>query len=105
VKLPVSLNDEYEQKVGAASKSKYLHKYTLIEQELSVNNVSSIWQDLYENFVNILDNKFDAEDPVVICVNLPEAMPLSCNLTHLHKFETDNSSEPKIIFQNQTWFK
>jgi hypothetical protein len=41
-----------------------------------------------------------------IVVKLPEAMPLSCHLTHLHKFDSvDTVSEPKIIYLNHTWHK
>ena len=41
-----------------------------------------------------------------ISVKLPEAMPLSCSSTHLHRFDNiETTSEPKVIYMDKTWYK
>ncbi len=41
-----------------------------------------------------------------IIIKFPEAMPLSCSSTHLHRFDNiETTSEAKVIYTNKAWFK
>ena len=118
VKVPTSPNDEYENKLQLnshfkQSTSKHIFKYTHVEQEFSVNHMPPMWEDLYTKMLELID-KFHKNNPSTnpskefreLSVNLPEATPLSCTSTHLHRFDNlETTSEPKIIYSNRTWYK
>jgi hypothetical protein len=119
LRVPKSANDEFEIKLDHFKKhtntnSKHLFKYTWNEEEFSTNHMPNIWEDLYRKMLVLVDN-IDKNNKDVeasnanrkeIRVVLPEAMELSCKLTHLHKFENiETLSEPKIIYVNQTLYK
>lgn len=125
VKVPLSQNDEYEQKCELNSytrlkqqkqvNSKYIFKYTLNEQEFSVNHLQPVWEELYLKMVELIQklNNTHVSDSIKssaeareLTVKLPEAMPLSCTSTHLHRFDSfETTSEPKVIYLNKTWYK
>jgi len=122
VKIPKSLNDEYEQKcdINPFNKSstkelKTLIKYTSNEEEFSSNHIPVLWDELYTKMVKLIEKfltqsneKHESlkEASIEIKVKLYEAMPLSCGSTHLHKFDDiETLSEPKVIYINQTWYK
>lgn len=122
VKVPKSLNDEYEQKCDINSKyskfknkdqhfvSKHIFKYTWNEQEFTVNHLPQIWEELYFKMIQLVENLqsqagFNSNIDSLV-VKLPEAIQLSCQSSHLHKFDNiETISEPKIIYLNQTWYK
>ena len=119
LKVPKSINDEFEQKIDHFKKhsintnSKHLFKYTWNEEEFSTNHIPARWEELYKKCASLVDNLGKNVDSSgsnckkqEIKVVLPEAMDLSCKLTHLHKFENiETLSEPKIIYVNQTLYK
>jgi hypothetical protein len=124
VKVPTSANDEYELKcdvnllMNKKTQSKHLAKYTWNEEEFSVNHLPTRWEELHKKMTELIDlvndktikQKIDSIDPKEktqqIKVKFQEAMPLSCSSTHLHKFdEIETSSEPKLIYLNQTYYK
>lgn len=119
LKVPKSINDEFEQKMDNFKKhsintnSKHLFKYTWNEEEFSTNHIPARWEELYKKFVSLVDDFGKNLDSSAVNCNkqeikvvLPEAMDLSCKLTHLHKFENiETLSEPKIIYVNQTLYK
>jgi hypothetical protein len=119
VKVPISQNDEYEQKCDLnsmrQSKSKHIFKYTLNEQEFSVNHLPPIWEELLSKMLALIQKYHEKIDDSAckttletneLFVNLPEAMPLSCSSTHLHRFDSfETTSEPKVIYLNKTWYK
>ncbi len=119
VKIPKSLNDEYEQKceINPFNKSinkelKSLLKYTNNEEEFSSNHLPILWEELYKKMLILVEklltqsNEFEKEEAAKISIKLHEAMPLSCGSTHLHKFDDiETLSEPKVIYINQTWYK
>ena len=96
-----------------------MFKYTLNEQEFSTNHLPNIWQELFGRMMHLIEKlsqkaetiilnaiEYPPEEKDFITVKLPEAMPLSCDLTHLHKFDNiETTSEPKIIYLNSTWHK
>lgn len=100
------------------TQSKHLAKYTTNEEEFSVNHLPARWQELHKKMIELIDLMNDKKlkpdsisiDPKEktqeIKVKFQEAMPLSCSSTHLHKFdEIETSSEPKLIYLNQTYYK
>ncbi len=131
VRIPAATNDEYEQKMESSKLktqqradtrlSKYLCKYTYSEQEFSTNHLPAVWQELFNRMKRLVEKVNDVcrnldeikaevleneQTKSCIVVRLPEAMPLSCHLTHLHKFDqVETVSEPKIIYLNHTWHK
>ena len=131
VRCPTAENDEYEQKceINTYSRfkqnqrpnSKYIFKFSRNQQEFSVNHLASIWEELYLKMIELVDamnkqnegcNKLSIIDDnadskkLEISVKLPEAMPLSCSSTHLHRFDNiEAASEPKIIYKDKTWYK
>ena len=103
VRIPRPENDPYPSKQPPVSK--YIYKYTTNEQEISVLNPPPIWAELVKNALDIVNNKPNNNNKE-IRVRLPEAMSLSCSSTHLHKFDDiPLSSEPKVIFLDNSWFK
>jgi hypothetical protein len=113
VRVPTSQNDEYEQKCNELtiaysrrSKPKNVFKYVWNEEEFSMNHLPNLWRKVCTKLIQIINGKEDEEDEEEIEVVLPQAMPLSCQLTHLHRFENiEMLSEPKVIFMNQIWYK
>jgi len=130
VKVPRSQNDEYEQKCELntysrlsqqkQTNSKYIFKYTQVEQEFSVNHLPPIWEELYAKMLELIQKHNNQETSIdissssiksnpelhEITVKLQEAMPLSCSSTHLHRFDSfETTSEPKVIYLNKTWYK
>lgn len=118
VKVPKSLDDEFEQKCDINSTimkinknnpsyvSKHLYKYVWNEQEFSIKNVPKVWQQVYEIMVDLVENKSKIDNCEFLNISLDEAMPLSCHSTHLHRFDKiETLSEPKVIYLNQTWYK
>lgn len=130
VKVPRSQNDEYEQKCELntysrlsqqkQTNSKYIFKYTIVEQEFSVNHLPPIWEELYAKMLELIqkhnnqETSTDISSSLIksnlelreITVKLEEAMPLSCSSTHLHRFDSfETTSEPKVIYLNKTWYK
>ena len=119
IRVPKAPNDEFEQKIEHFKKqtlttnSKYLIKYTFNEEEFSANHMPLIWEELYNKMLFLVSNlgariDLDKSNVSKQCINvvLPEAMELSCKLTHLHKFDNiEIISEPKIIYSSQTWYK
>jgi hypothetical protein len=130
VRIPAATNDEYEQKMensklksqkSDSHLSKYLYKYTYNEQEFSTNHLPGAWQELFARMSRLVEKVNDVcrnldeikaevleneQTKTCIVVRLPEAMSLSCHLTHLHKFDSvETVSEPKIIYLNHTWHK
>jgi hypothetical protein len=105
--------------------SKHIFKYTWNEQEFSTSNLPPIWEELYTKMLElvgrlgdsgeskamsqlcILDNQESSNlKKSEIKVEFPEAMPLSCSSTHLHRFDNiEITSEAKVIYMNKTWFK
>jgi uncharacterized protein YllA (UPF0747 family) len=132
IKVPNCENDEYEQRCQRISdamsfhKLKNIFKYTWNTEEFSLNQIPERWYELVRRMLGQIDelkkkspqeitkvdnvfevdleknSKLDSE----FVFTLPEAMPLSCDLTHLHRFEgVETLSEPKIIYLNRTWYK
>ena len=55
--------------------------------------------------LNLLEENSSAKKSE-IAVRLPEALPLSCSSTHLHRFDNiETRSEPKVIYMEKTWYK
>lgn len=101
VKIPRPENDPYPTKQLV---SKYIYKYTSNEQEISVLNPPAVWAELVKAALEMVNKT--SKEAREIRVRLPEAMPLSCSSTHLHKFDDiPLSSEPKVIFLDHSWFK
>lgn len=118
VKIPKSVDDEFEQKCDInntilkinknkpAFVSKHLYKYTWNEQEFSTGCLPKIWQKIYSKIIDLIENKINEDDCEFLSINLDEALPLSCQSTHLHRFDKiETLSEPKVIYLNQTWYK
>jgi hypothetical protein len=132
VKVPSCENDEYEQRCQKISEAMYAHKlknifkYTSNIEEFSVNQIPERWREMIKRMLELIDqlkNKsshdlsikdktFEQELEKKSKLKsefvywLPEAMPLSCDLTHLHRFDgIETLSEPKIIYLNRTWYK
>ena len=121
LRVPKSSNDEFEHKLEHFKKqtlstnSKHLFKYTWNEEEFSANHIPLVWEELYKKMLLLIENKqttsLNNEEASNVAkqeikVLLPEAMDLSCKMTHLHKFENiETLSEPKVIYVNQSWFK
>ncbi len=75
------------------------------------------WQYLYEKMIFLIDqldkdNANEKQNDLInleddnINVKLSETMPLSCSSSHLHKFDDlELSSEPKVIYLNQNYYK
>ncbi|CAF0911632.1 unnamed protein product [Brachionus calyciflorus] len=120
VKVPKSLDDEFEQKCDINNTilqinknkknfvSKHLFKYTWNEQEFSICNIPPIWNDIYLKMLQLIDGakESESENCEFLNIKIPEAMPLSCQSTHLHKFDNiETASEPKVIYINETWYK
>ncbi len=57
--------------------------------------------------INKIDSiKTDSDSNDTITLKFDEALPLTCETTHLHKFDQIQTlSEPKILFVNKTWYK
>lgn len=123
VRVPKALNDEFEQKCDmfdALTKqkdsnfvSKHLYKYTWNEQEFSVNHLPIVWKDLGIKMLELVEKlngssslKMEKENREYLVIKLPEAIPVSCHATHLHKFDNiETVSEPKVIYLDNTWYK
>lgn len=73
-----------------------------------------LWEDLYTKMLELIE-KFHSNNASTansskeirhLSVCLPEAMPLSCTSTHLHRFDNlEATSEPKVIYSSKTWYK
>lgn len=122
VRIPKSENDTFEQLMDKTlcstlknnttlNGSKYLHKYVYVEQEFSVVNVPTLWNDLFVRMMELIELYENAKVRVentgeTIGVKLPEPIPLSCSSNYLHKFDhIETVSEPKVIFMDKTWYK
>lgn len=125
VKVPTSENDEYELKFESYSRfkqnkssSKHIFKFTLNEQEFSVNHLAPQWKELVSKMLRLVEKISDEPRQLSIlqenestkkseiAIRLPEAMPLSCSSTHLHRFDNiETTSEPKVIYRDKTWYK
>ena len=120
VKVPKSLDDEFEKKCDINNTilklnknkqnfvPKHMYKYTWNEQEFSVCSIPKTWEDLYLKMVQLIEGKIESDENQVefFQVKLADAMPLSCQSTHLHRFDNiETLSEPKVIYLNQTWYK
>ncbi|RNA07305.1 hypothetical protein BpHYR1_010904 [Brachionus plicatilis] len=118
VKLPKSADDEFEQKCDINNTimkinknkptyvSKHLYKYTMNEQEFSIGCVPKIWEKVYRIMADLVENKIHGDICEFVSITLVEAITLSCQSTHLHRFDKiETLSEPKVIYLNQTWYK
>lgn len=110
VRIPRSENDQFEAQSDNTKKrfaSKYIYKYTICEQEMSIMNSPPAWSQLLSKMMAILsDESMSTAQKIELQVNLPEAMPLSCQSTHMHRFDDiPVASEPKVILIDNMWFK
>lgn len=118
VRIPRAENDELEIMSTTTTTtnerrivSKYIYNYTRNEQELSTMNVPHEWSELVKTMIRILSEpeSDESKQPTFnfeVRVKLPDAMPLSCSSTHMHRFDDiPVSSEPKVIFIDNMWYK
>lgn len=112
VRIPRSENDDFEAQINKTRlASKYIYKYTTCEQEISIMNPPAVWSELLSKMIEIVSENDDGKTKPLTCsteikVNLPEAMPLSCASTHMHRFDDLLlNSEPKVIFIDNMCYK
>lgn len=86
-------------------KVKNILKYTNTEEEHSIRNLPQKYINLYETMQRLVD-KVSLEQDEILCLELPKALPLTCEATHLHKFEhIETLNEPKVVYFNKAYYK
>ena len=65
----------------------------------------SKFQQIYNHMIGLISQEKE-EKKGFITLEFDSATPLTCESTHLHRFDhVQATSEPKVLFVNNAWYK
>ena len=101
IKIPT--NEKYDEFDGKYEIGN-LFKYTYNEKEFSTRHAPDKYKNVFQLMLMI--DKIDSNSNETISLEFDDALSLTGQTTHLHKFDqVQMLSEPKVLFVNNTWYK